>query len=91
MNVEVVDKTGFKTKLVAFHRISGDTRFHGYLGAGEIDVPYENVDIHKRESRTPEFKRKNPLGSVPVLELDDGTCIAESTYFGRRAARRACS
>ena len=54
-----------------------------FLAEKGIDVRYENVDIHKRESRTPEFKRKNPLGSVPVLELDDGTCIAESAAICR--------
>jgi glutathione S-transferase len=32
----------------------------------------------KRENRQPPFLAKNPLGGIPVLELDDGTCIAES-------------
>ena len=36
------------------------------------------VDIDKRESRTPAFLEKNPNGRIPVLELEDGTCIAES-------------
>jgi glutathione S-transferase len=54
-----------------------------FLAEKGIDVRYENIDIHQRESRTPEFKQKNPLGSVPVLELDDGTCIAESTAICR--------
>src|SRR6185437_15306972 len=29
------------------------------------------------EHRTPAFLAKNPSGQVPVLELDDGTCISE--------------
>ena len=33
------------------------------------------VDILKGETRTPEFLAKNPNGRVPVLELEDGTCI----------------
>ena len=36
------------------------------------------VDILKGESRTPNFLAKNPNGRIPVLELEDGTCIAES-------------
>ena len=36
------------------------------------------VDILKGETRTPEFLARNPNGRIPVLELEDGTCIAES-------------
>ena len=36
------------------------------------------VDIMKGESRTPEFLAKNPNGRVPLLELEDGVCLAES-------------
>lgn len=34
--------------------------------------------IFDGESHTPEFLARNPMGAVPVLELDDGRCIAES-------------
>lgn len=37
-----------------------------------------DVDILKGESRTEDFLKKNPNGRVPTLELDDGTCLAES-------------
>ncbi len=30
------------------------------------------------ETRTPEFIAKNPNGRIPVLEFDDGRCLAES-------------
>ena len=36
------------------------------------------VDILKGESRTAEFLARNPNGRIPVLELEDGACIAES-------------
>ena len=36
------------------------------------------VDILKGETRTPEFLARNPNGRIPVLELEDGACIAES-------------
>ncbi|MFQ5666694.1 MAG: glutathione S-transferase family protein, partial [Candidatus Binatia bacterium] len=54
-----------------------------FLAEKEIQVPYEQVDIIKAENRTPAFRKKNPLGVVPVLELDDGTCIAESVAICR--------
>ena len=36
------------------------------------------VDILKGETRTPDFLVRNPNGRIPVLELEDGMCIAES-------------
>jgi glutathione S-transferase len=54
-----------------------------FLAEKGISVPYEEVDIVKAANRTPEFKQKNPLGTLPVLELDDGTHIAESVAICR--------
>jgi len=48
-----------------------------------LDVPIVQVDLNAKENRTPAFLEKNPLGSVPVLELDDGTCISESVAICR--------
>lgn len=42
-------------------------------------VTFEKIDVPAGEHRTPEFLQKNPFGAVPVLELDDGTTIAECT------------
>jgi glutathione S-transferase len=46
-----------------------------------LGIPFEYVetDILKGESRTPAFLAKNPFGQIPVLELDDGTCLRESS------------
>ena len=38
-----------------------------------------NVDVANGEHRTDAFIVKNPSAAVPVLELDDGTCISECT------------
>jgi glutathione S-transferase len=47
---------------------------------GQLGIPYEyvEVDILKGESRTPEFLARNINGRIPVLELEDGRCLAES-------------
>ncbi len=63
---------------------------HDYLDSGngykirlllaQLKQPYRwvGVDIMKGETRTPQFLAKNPNGRIPTLELDDGTCLAES-------------
>jgi glutathione S-transferase len=37
----------------------------------------------KGEHKRPEFLKKHPSGKIPVLELDDGTCIGESVAICR--------
>jgi len=65
-------------------------RLYDYLPSGngykvrlllhQLELPFElvPVDIERGESRTPGFLRRNPNGRIPVLELDDGSCLAES-------------
>jgi len=55
----------------------------------QLDVPYELVpiDIFRGEGQTPDFVKKNPLGQIPVLELDDGRCIAQSNAILWHLAR----
>ena len=48
-----------------------------------IQIPYEEVDLVKAVNRGEEFRKKNPSGGVPVLELDDGTCISETVAICR--------
>src|SRR5262249_32078162 len=48
-----------------------------------IELTLQDVDILAGQSRTPEFLAKNPSGGVPVLELDDGSCVAESVAICR--------
>jgi glutathione S-transferase len=54
-----------------------------FLAEKGIEVPYQEIDLAKAENRQPEFRRINPLATVPVLELDDGTHIAESIAICR--------
>jgi glutathione S-transferase len=37
-----------------------------------------SLDIFAGENRRPPYTDKNPLGQTPMLELDDGTCLAET-------------
>jgi glutathione S-transferase len=58
-------------------------RVRVFLAEKGLKVPLEEVDIMKGVNRKPEFLAKNPLGGIPVLELDDGRLIAESVAICR--------
>jgi glutathione S-transferase len=49
-----------------------------YLTEKGLDLPVKQLNLRAGEQRTPEFLQKNPFAGVPILELDDGTVIAES-------------
>jgi glutathione S-transferase len=49
-----------------------------FLAEKGIEMEYVQVDLAKGENMSPEMRIKNPIGKIPVLELDDGTCIGES-------------
>lgn len=57
--------------------------------ADHLGLPYTwtHVDIMNGESRTPEALRRNPMGQVPTLALDDGRCLAQSNAIIRFLAR----
>ena len=57
-------------------------RVRMYLAEKGLEVPYEFLKLHE-ENRTKAFREKNPIGTLPVLELDDGTCISESIAICR--------
>ena len=50
-----------------------------FLAEKGIELNREFVDIRAGDNRTPEWLARNPRGSMPVLELDDGRMISEST------------
>lgn len=45
----------------------------------EDKVEFVSVDLIAAEQKQPGFLAMNPIGKIPVLELDDGTIISEST------------
>ena len=47
------------------------------------DVAFEEFDMESAGHRRPDFLAKNPLGTLPVLELDDGTVLTESVAICR--------
>jgi glutathione S-transferase len=43
-----------------------------------LAIPTVEIDLRSQAQQAPEFLAKNPGGTVPVLELDDGTCLTET-------------
>jgi len=45
-----------------------------------LEIPYDlvEIDIMAGETRTAAFLKMNPIGRIPLLELEDGTHLAES-------------
>ncbi|MBI1328530.1 MAG: glutathione S-transferase [Alphaproteobacteria bacterium] len=54
-----------------------------FLKEKDIDIPLVHTPLSKGKHKAPEFLVKNSLGQLPVLELDDGTCISESVAICR--------
>jgi glutathione S-transferase len=90
-------------KLYCFPVAPNPTKLRVYLAEKEIDVPEVLVSLPKGEQRHPEHLARDPLGRLPVLQLDDGSYLSESLaiieYFeelhpdppmiGREALERA--
>ncbi len=65
-------------KLYCFPVAPNPTKVRVYLAEKGLEVPEVLVSLPKGEQRKPEFLRRNPMGRLPVLELDDGTHLTES-------------
>lgn len=54
-----------------------------FIAEKGIEIPTVQVDLAAAENRKSPFIDKNPMAGVPVLELDDGTWLAESVAICR--------
>ena len=70
-------------KLYDAGRAPSPRRVRIFLAEKGISLPLVPVDIGKLEQHQPAFTAINPLQRTPVLELDDGTLIAESVAICR--------
>ena len=65
-------------KLFDFTLAPNPRRVRMFAAEKGLNLPTEQVDLTQGKSRTPEFLAINPAGRVPVLQLDDGSYLAES-------------
>jgi glutathione S-transferase len=49
-----------------------------FIAEKGLEIPTVEVDLRSKAQLEPDFLAKNPGATVPVLELDDGTCLTES-------------
>lgn len=70
-------------KLYDFTLAPNPRRVRIFLTEKGIEVPLVQVNLREREQFVPEFRAINPNATVPMLELDDGTQIAESVAICR--------
>lgn len=70
-------------KIYDFTQAPNPRRVRVFLAEKGIQVPFEQVNLATGEHRQPAFLAKNPMGTLPVLELDDGAYLAESVAICR--------
>ncbi len=70
-------------RLFDFAPAPNPRRVRMFLAEKSVELPLVQINTREREQFEESFKAINPLSMVPVLELDDGTCIAESVAICR--------
>lgn len=70
-------------KLFDGGRAPNPRRVRVFLAEKGIEVPVVPVDMGAMEHRSAEVSGRNPLQSLPVLELDDGTILTETVAICR--------
>jgi glutathione S-transferase len=54
-----------------------------FLAEKGLEIPFVDVDLMGGAQHSEAFRALNPFEQVPVLELDDGTCISETLAICR--------
>jgi glutathione S-transferase len=54
-----------------------------YLAEKRISIPFVDVDLGRLDQKTQAYSALNPFQGAPILELDDGSVIAESIAICR--------
>lgn len=70
-------------KLYDYAGAPNPRRVRIFLVEKGIQLPMEQVDMAAAQHRSPEFLKKNSLGQLPVLEMDDGMYLAETVAICR--------
>jgi len=64
-------------------RAPNPRRVQIFLNEKGLEIDTQQLDLNALEHRSPEITAKNPVQTVPFLELDDGTVISETIAICR--------
>ncbi|MGI9522132.1 MAG: glutathione S-transferase family protein [Hyphomicrobiaceae bacterium] len=70
-------------KLYEFSLAPNPRRVRMFLAEKGISIPTAQINTRQGEQFNEAFQKVNPRGTVPVLELEDGTCLTESVSICR--------
>ncbi len=70
-------------KLYTHPRTASSRRVRLFVAEKRLTIPEVRVDLASHENWGSEYRAKNPAGTVPMLELDDGTHLAETVAICR--------
>jgi len=70
-------------KLYDFELAPNPRRVRIFLAEKGIEIPTVQVNVRQGEQFSAGFLKVNPYSVIPVLELDDGTCLGESVAICR--------
>jgi len=64
-------------KLYDYAAAPNPRRVRIFLAEKNIEIETIQIDLAKLEQKSEAFLKLSPLGEVPLLQLDDGTCISQ--------------
>ena len=70
-------------KIIETRMAPNPRRVRIFIAEKGIEIPYEQISIMEGAHKSEDFTRSNPGQRVPVLVLDDGTCISETVAICR--------
>ena len=65
-------------KLYDYKQAPNPRRVRIFMAEKGIEIETVQVNLMKLEQHSDAYKKINPLGEVPTLQLDDGSCISQT-------------
>ena len=63
--------------------------FKVVINLTKTECESQDIDLFSGEQKQDWYKKINPKGKVPALEMDDGTSLTESTVIAKYILRKA--